>query len=109
FPQNMRDLRPQSLYSSPWPPGWWHLRDAVNYMETASLSVIDFASKYKDSLLLDRYKAGEWQIALGTRQAPYAYVVPQDQRDPVAPVELLRRLAFGGVRVSQLTADAAID
>ena len=21
FPQNMRDLRPQSLYSSPWPPG----------------------------------------------------------------------------------------
>ena len=37
FPQNMRDLRPQSLYSSPWPPGWWRLRDAVDYMETASL------------------------------------------------------------------------
>ena len=38
FPQNMRDLRPQSLYSSPWQPGWWRLRDAVDYMETASLS-----------------------------------------------------------------------
>lgn len=109
FPENMRDLRPESLYSSPWPPGPWHLRDAVNYMETASLSVIDFASKYKDSLLLDRYKAGVGQIALGTKKAPYAYVIPQDQRDPVAPVELLRRLAFGGVRVSQLTADATID
>ena len=43
FPQNMRDLRPQSLYSSPWPPGWWRLRDAVDYMETASLSVLEFA------------------------------------------------------------------
>ena len=39
----------------------------------------------------------------------YAYVVPQDQRDPVAAVELLRRLAFGGVRVSQLTDTVTID
>jgi hypothetical protein len=109
FPQNFRDLRPQSLYSSPWTPGWWHLRDAVDYMETASLATIEYASKYKESLLLDRYKAGRDQIALGGKKAPFAYVVPQDQRDPVAPVELLRRLAFGGVRVSQLTAEATID
>jgi hypothetical protein len=108
FPANMRDLRARSLYSSPWPPGWWHLRDAVDYMETASMAVIEFASKYKESLLLDRYKAGRDQIALGARKAPYAYIVPQDQRDPVAPVELLRRLAFGGVRVSQLSAAVTI-
>jgi len=109
FPQNMRDLRPQSLYSSPWAPGWWHLRDAVDYMETASLAVIEYASKYKDSLLMNRYRAGRDQIALGLKKAPYAYLVPQDQRDPVAAVELLRRLAFGGVRVSQLTAPVTID
>ena len=108
FPANMRDLRPQSLYSSPWPPGEWRLRDAVEYMETASLSVLEFASKYKDSLLYDRYQAGRDQIALGRKKAPYAYVVPQQQRDPVAAVEMLRRLAFGGVRVSALTAPAAI-
>jgi len=104
FPPNMRDLRPQSLYSSPWPPGPWRLRDAVDYMETASLSVLEYAAKYKDSLLFDRYRAGVEQIALGRKKPPFAYFVPQDQRDPVAAVELLRRLAFGGVRVSQLTA-----
>ena len=108
FPQAMRDLRPRSLYSSPWRPGWWHLRDAVDYMETASLSVLEFAAKYKDSLLFDRYKAGHDQIARGRQEAPFAYLVPQDQRDPVAAVELLRRLAFGGVRVWQLTAPAVI-
>jgi hypothetical protein len=102
FPANMRDLRPQSLYSSPWAPGTWRLRDAVDYMETASLSVIEFASKYKDSLLYDRYQAGRYQIALGKKKAPYAYFIPRNQRDPVAVVELLRRLAFGGVRVWQL-------
>jgi hypothetical protein len=104
FPPNMRDLRPQSLYSSPWPPGLWRLRDAVDYMETASLSVLEYAAKYKESLLFDRYKAGVEQMALGKKKPPFAYFVPQDQRDPVAAVELLRRLAFGGVRVSQLTA-----
>ena len=109
FPPNMRDLRPQSLYSSPWKPGWWRLRDAVDYMETASLATIEYAAKYKDSVLMNRYRAGRDQIALGSSKPPHAYIVPQQQRDPVAPVELLRRLAFGGVRVSQLTEAAAID
>ena len=109
FPQNMRDLRPLSLYSSPWAPGWWRLRDAVEYMETASMSVLEYAAKYKESLLFNRYQAGRDQIAKGRKEAPYAYFIPQDQRDPVAAVELLRRLAFGGVRVSRLTAPVTID
>ncbi len=52
--------------------------------------------------------AGRDPIARGKSEAPFAYVIPQEQRDPVAAVELLRRLAFGGVRVSQLTSATAI-
>ncbi|MEO8681318.1 MAG: M14 family zinc carboxypeptidase [Vicinamibacterales bacterium] len=109
YPADMRDLRPESLYSSPWTGGWWRLRDAVEYMETASLSVLEYASKYKDSLLMNRYRAGRQQIERYRKEPPFAYVVPQRQRDPVAAVELLRRIAFQGVRVSQLTAAAAFD
>jgi hypothetical protein len=108
FPENMRDLRPRSLYASPWPPGWWRLGDAVSYMETASWSVLDYAAKYKESLLLNRYKAGRHQMAFGATKPPSAYFVPQQQRDPVAAVELLRRLAFGGVRISQLASSITI-
>jgi hypothetical protein len=108
FPEAFRDLRPQSLYPSPWRPGWWRLGDAVAYMQTASLAVLEYASKYKESLLFNRYMAGRDQIARGRTEAPFAYFVPQEQRDPVAAVELLRRLAFGGVRVSQLTAATTI-
>ena len=97
------------MFRRRWRPGTWRLRDAVDYMETASLSVLEFAAKYKESLLYDRYQAGRDQIALGRKQAPFAYVIPQQQRDPVAAVELLRRMAFGGVRVSELMASAAID
>ena len=101
FPARARDLRPGSLYSSPWEGGWWRLRDAVEYMETASISVLDFAAKYKHDLLYNRYQAGRDVVAAYNAGPPYAYFVPQQQRDPVAAVELLRRLAFNGIEIHQ--------
>ncbi|MEZ5283954.1 MAG: M14 family metallopeptidase [Vicinamibacterales bacterium] len=109
FPQDMRDLRPQALYTSPWPGGWWRLRDAVEYMHTASVSVLDYAARYRESLLMNRYRAGRWQIDKYSHQPPYAYLIPREQRDPAAAVELLRRLAFQGVRVSSLSSAATLD
>ena len=107
FPAEYRDLRAQSLYASPWPGGWWRLRDAVDYMETASLATLDYAARYREDLLWNRYQAGRNAIARYTKEPPFAYIVPQAQRDPAAAVALLQRLAFLGVRVSELSRDAA--
>jgi hypothetical protein len=109
FPRDERDLRPRSLYSSPWEGGWWRLRDAVDYMLTASFSVLDFAAKYKEDLLYNRYQAGRDVVAEYRSGPPYAYFVPRDQRDPVAAVEMLRRLAFNGIEVHELTEAVTVD
>ena len=106
FPSEYQDLRPGSLYSSPWKGGWWRLGDAVDYMRTASMAVLDYASKYREQLLWNRYQAGRNTIARYSSEPPYAYFIPQQQRDPGAAVALLQRLAFNGVRISQLTRDA---
>jgi len=103
FPASKRDLRPESLYPSPWEGGWWRLGDAVEYMHVASIAVLDYAAKYSEDLLYNRYQSGRDQIAKYEASPPYAYFIHQDQRDPVAPVEMLRRLAFSGIRVHQLT------
>jgi len=103
FPENRRDLRPESLYPSPWKGGWWRLADAVEYMHVSSIAVLDYAAKYREDLLYNRYQSGRDQIAKYSSSPPYAYFVPQDQRDPVAPVQMLRRLAYSGLRVHQLT------
>jgi hypothetical protein len=111
LPPNYRALRPEPLYVSPWAEGKWGLRDAVDYMVTASRSTLVYAAKYREELLYNRYQAGRNTIRQFRTSAPYAYVIPQAQWDPVAPVELLRRLAFMGVRVKQakrpLTYDGA--
>ena len=65
------------------------------------MAVLEFAWKYKEALLYGRYAAGRDQIRKYEQNAPYAYLVPQQQRDRVAPVEMLRRLAFNGVKVYQ--------
>ncbi|MDE2752904.1 MAG: M14 family metallopeptidase, partial [Gemmatimonadota bacterium] len=109
FPPRTRELRPESLYSSPWEGGWWRLRDAVDYMLTASVSVLDFAAKYRRDLLYNRYQAGRDVIAQYTDGPPYAYFVPQEQDDPVAAVEMLRRLAYNGIEVHQLSEGVAQD
>jgi hypothetical protein len=105
FPASARDLRPQSLYSSPWQGGWWRLRDAVDYMLTASISVLDVAAKYREDLLYNRYQAGRDVVARYADAPPFAYFVPREQRDPVAAVEMLRRLAFNGIEMHRLTAE----
>ena len=103
FPRSRRDLRVESLYPSPWQGGWWRLRDAVEYMHTASLATLDYAAKYREMILYNRYQAGRNTIQKYEQEPPYAYFIPQDQRDPVAAVELLRRLAFNGVKDMQLS------
>jgi len=109
FPPDMRDLRPQSLYPSPWAGGWWRLRDAVDYMRTASVATLDYAAKYREELLYNRYQAGRNAIKRYAAEPPYAYVIPRAQRDPGAAVAMLRRLAFNGVRVAQLDRDVTLD
>ena len=109
FPEKDRDLRPQTLYASPWKGGWWRLKDQVDYMATASYYTLDYAAKYREELLYNRYQSGRDVISKYEEEPPYAYFIPQDQPDPVAPVELLRRLAFNGLRVSQLTSNVTFD
>ncbi|MFT5514285.1 MAG: hypothetical protein ACI80V_000391 [Rhodothermales bacterium] len=108
FPRDKRGLRAETLYPSPWKGGWWRLGDAVDYMVTASSAVIDYASKYRETILYNRYQSGRDTIERYAEGPPYAYFISQNQRDPVAPVEMLRRLAFSGIRISQLTEQATV-
>jgi hypothetical protein len=109
FPAEDRDLRPKSLYASPWEGGWWRLRDAVDYMLTASVSVLDVAAKYKADLLYNRYQAARDVVAQYRSGPPYAFFVAQEQRDPVAAVEMLRRLAFNDIEVKRLTKAVTVE
>ncbi|MBY0488616.1 MAG: hypothetical protein K2R93_02130 [Gemmatimonadaceae bacterium] len=109
LPEDYKSLMPTSMYASPWAEGTWHFRDQIDYMVTASMATLRYAARFREELLYNRYQSGRNTIAQYRKGPPYAYVVPQAQHDPMAPVELLRRLAFLGLRVTQLDTDAMFD
>ncbi|MHB1191915.1 MAG: M14 family metallopeptidase [Longimicrobiales bacterium] len=109
FPDGAEDLRPKSLYASPWEGGWWRLKDAVDYMVTASVSVLDVAAKYKADILFNRYQAARDVVAQYRSGPPYAFLIGQEQRDPVTAVEMLRRLAFNDIEVKRLTKAVTVE
>ncbi len=109
FPSRDRDLRPESLYPSPWRGGWWRIGDAVDYMLTTSISVLDVAAKYKRDILFNRFQAARDVTQQYRYEPPYAYFISQEQRDPLAAVEMLRRLAFNGIEIGQLEETVSVE
>jgi hypothetical protein len=81
FPKNMQDLKALTMYTTPWRGGWWRLRDAVDYMVAASMSVLDTAAKDRETLLYNRYQAARDNIRRYAEAPPYAYVIPSVQAD----------------------------
>ncbi|MGE0132728.1 MAG: M14 metallopeptidase family protein [Blastocatellales bacterium] len=104
FPKDFQDLRKEVFYSSPWKGGWWRLGDAVRYMIAASMSVLDTSAKYREEIIYNRYQAGRDVISQFTKEPPYAYVIPQRQRDPQTAATLLEKLQINGLEISQATA-----
>ena len=107
FPRDKQDLRTEVFYSSPWTGGWWRLGDAVRYNLGASMAVLDTAAKNREELLYDRYRAGRDVIARFTKDPPYAYIIPREQRDRPTAATLVEKLLIDGIEVHQATREFA--
>jgi hypothetical protein len=99
FPKEYQDLTMSAFYPSPWKGGWWRLKDAVDYCVTASKAVLDVASKYRRELLYDKFKMGQDVIDRFKKEPPYAWIIPEKQRDPRAAALLLNRMILLGIDV----------
>ncbi len=91
-----------------WPGGWWRLRDIVEYELVATRSLLESASQYRATILENFYRMGREAIAQGGSEPPYAWVIPEGQRDPVAAAMLVDLLLRHGVRVQRAAAPVGV-
>jgi hypothetical protein len=92
----------------PWPGGWWHLRDIVNYEISSLWGMLDAAATHREEILRFRNSLTEKMARLGETTAPYYYILPGDQHDRSSMYNLVRLMHDHGVKTYTLTSDIEI-
>lgn len=86
----------------------WSMRNNTNYMQTAVLSALQYASAFPEVLVENFYKKSKNSLESGRTEAPYAYVVPAGQPDQTRVDMLLSLLMRQGIEVSRATAELKV-
>lgn len=95
------------MYPYPWKGGESHFRDAVDYMLTASMAVLDLAAERRSRLLHNFYKMGRDAIEAG-ESGPFAYIIPEEQWDAWEAKNLVNVLLQGGLEVERASEDFSV-
>ena len=101
FPTGMPAREPSVFYPMPWKGGRWALGDAVEYMLTADMAILNLAASQPDYFLKKAWSTAREQIQAGEKGKPYAYVIAPDQHDASAAVDMVRRLQMAGIEVQR--------
>lgn len=101
FPNGMPTKEPSVFYERPWMGGKWGVRNAIEYMLTADMAILDLASTRSYSFLHKAWELAVSNIEAGRSGKPYAYVIAMNQPDKSSAIEMLRRFRMGGVQVQR--------
>ncbi len=93
------DMTKSAFYPSPWGGGWWRIGDAVAYCLTASKAVLDVCARYRSDMLIGKYNLATDHIERFRREAPYGWIIPQQQPDATTAARMLDKLILLGVEV----------
>jgi hypothetical protein len=103
--KGLPEYQRRSNFPSPWPGGVWRLRDIVEYELVATKALLETTATHREGFLRNRAAMARAATAAGTNGAPYAWVIPADQRDPVAAAKLVELLLRHGIELGRAEAD----
>ena len=81
----------QTNFVNPWEGGWWRLRDIVEQQKISAWAILDCAARNRTTVLRNAVTKAQRQIAKGENEAPYAFVIPARQHDPLTARKLIDR------------------
>jgi len=98
-PRGVGDYAPSNRFPAPWPGGWWHLRDVIDYEHAFGRSLLASLAREPRLWLENALQAAERAIERGRDDAPRAWILPSTQPDRGAVERLVDTLLLGGVEL----------
>jgi len=91
--------KPSVRMPLPWPGGQWRLKDIVDYDYAAAMAVLTNTARLREGWLRNFYRIHKKAV---TRSAPpYAFLIPAEQRNLPAAVQMMKILQMGGVEIQR--------
>src|SRR5258707_13657254 len=88
-------------FPDPWPGGGLSLPGIVEEQRAATRAILGHAARNREYWLRTFYEVNR---RASERREPFAFVVPSEQKDPLAAAKLLEVLRLGGVEVQRVRA-----
>jgi hypothetical protein len=89
----------------PWEGGWWRLSDILSYEMENNLSNLETSAIHKKEILQFRNEVTRREIKRGREEAPYYYILPQNQHDLSEMTGMVNLLHLHGINTYSLTGD----
>ena len=77
----------------------WSARDNVNYNVTAAMAALDYSAANAKLLLRNFYTKSLHSWRRGVEEPPYAFLIPENQGDPVRVAAMVSRLMAQDIEV----------
>ncbi len=99
--------QPSVKMAMPWKGGKWTLRDIVDYDYSAARAVLTNAARLRENWLRNFYRIHK--KAVTRTEPPYAFLIPEDQRDLSTAVKMMNVLRLGGVEIHRARGFFTVD
>jgi Zinc carboxypeptidase len=83
----------------------WCIRSNINYQQSGALIALKYTADHRETFLENFVSKGERMIERGRTSAPYAFVVPRNQRHAAEAADLVNLFRAQGTEVSVATSD----
>ncbi|MBQ13078.1 MAG: peptidase [Gammaproteobacteria bacterium] len=103
-----KDVTSRQWYRAAPPPKklTWSMRNNTNYMQTGVIASLEMVAQSGKMFLSNYYQKGVDALEKGTEDAPYAYLIPQQQSDPGSANYMVAALGRHAIEIQQATATA---
>ena len=86
----------------------WCIRSNINYQQSGALIALKYTADHRETFLENFVSKGERMIERGRTSAPYAFVVPRNQRHAAEAADLVNLFRAQGTEVSVAKSDFAL-